>query len=124
MLFISTIHIRAQQPDIEIQFNIFLDGKFTETDSVQIGFVANKESIPMCAIINNDFKTFFRPNREYYIVITHPGYNKQILRLKTSENDLKRQGKVKVYLTKGTEICNIGIMRYSELLKSYIVQEY
>jgi len=106
--------------EIEIQFRIYLDGKNVETDSVKIGYVSIN-SKPNIVVINNQFTTYFKPNRYYQIVITHPNYNMQILRLKTDSIPIKTGGYVNIYLQKNTPTCNIGELRYNKFLKRYII---
>jgi hypothetical protein len=124
-LLLFSVNIRAQstitnEHEIEIQFNVYLDGKQIETDSVQIGTISGNK-MPNLFTISNNFTTYFKPNRLYHIVVTHPKYDKQVLRLKTDSSQMKSGGHLDIYLRKGTDICYIGELRYNKLLKRYIV---
>lgn len=108
--------------EIEIQFRVLLDGKDVETDSVKIGYVSINNK-PNVVVINNQFTTYFKTNRYYQIVITHPEYNMQILRLKTDSIIPESKGYVTVYLQKNSSNCYIGELRYNKFLKRYIIMD-
>lgn len=104
--------------DVAIEFNIMLDGKKIETDSVQIGFVSTN-SMQIHALINDHFTTYFKTDRSYWLVITHPHYNKQVIRLHTTNQSVKRS-KIDIYLSSTEPDCTIGEYKYNKLLKKYI----
>jgi len=125
LLCLFSINLLAQDnsppDDVPIEFNILLDGKKIETDSVQIGF-ASTNSMHVHAMINDHFTTFFKVNREYWLIITHPHYNKQIIRLITNTKPLEK-GKLDVYLSSTDPDCYIGLYKYNSFLKKYINYE-
>lgn len=105
---------------IKAFFNIYLDHKKIETSKVLIGFVSYKD-INHYSIVTDSFTTFFEPNRTYHMVITHPDYNKQMIRIVTSDEDMKI--KVDVYLSSKDPDCYIGYYKYSKTLKKYVQYE-
>lgn len=105
--------------DIPIQFNVLLDGKKVETDSICIGFVS-KNSVKMQALINDYFTTYFKPNRVYHIVLTRVGYNKQIITLSTDGVNRQNTPTIDVYLSSTDKDCYLGLLKYNQILKKYI----
>jgi len=124
ILLISLVSLNAysQNIDNEIKasFNVFLDNQKIETDSVMIGFVSNN-SIHTITTISDTFTTFFKSDKVYHIVITHPHYNKQTLRIITD----KKQGivDINVYLSSKSPDCSIGYYKYNKFLNKYIKYE-
>jgi len=122
LIGLASLNSFAQSTDNEVKasFNVFLDNQKIETDSVMIGFVSNN-SINTIAKINNTFTTFFKFDKVYHIVITHPHYNKQTLHVITD----KKEGivSIDVYLSSKSPDCSIGYYKYNKILNKYINYE-
>lgn len=122
LIGLASLNSFAQNTDNEVKasFNVFLDNQKIETDSVMIGFVSNS-SIHTITTINDTFTTFFKSDKVYHIVITHPHYNKQTLRLITD----KKKGivNINVYLSSKSPDCSIGYYKYNKILNKYIKYE-
>jgi hypothetical protein len=99
LVFSSKSQTKNKDDDIEISFNIYLDNKKTETDSVQVKFVSknNKSLYVYPTYITDSFITYFKPNRVYNMVISHPKYNNQIVKINTYKIKNKT---INVYLNK------------------------
>jgi len=102
VIILSNQKIIAQdktKDDIKISFNVYLDNKKVETDSIQVGFVSthNKTLYTHHAYISNSFVTFFKPNRVYNMFISHPNYKKQIIKINTFKI---KSDSINVYLNK------------------------
>lgn len=106
--------------DIKASFNIFLDNKKIETDSVLIGSV-HDTSAKTYSIINDSFDTYLLPNKTYNMIVTHPNYNKQILKIIT--NKTNENLKVEIYLSSKDPDCYIGYYKYNITLRKYIQYE-
>lgn len=118
-----TLNLTAQDnsppndEQVSIQFNVLLDGKKIETDSVQVGFVSHN-SMQTHVLINDNFTTFFKANKTYWLVITHPKYNRQILKIFTY--NIPEKTKINIYLSSKDEDCYIGEYKYNSVLKKYV----
>ena len=109
-----------QSNDVKATFNVYLDNKKVETDSVLIGSIYDS-STKTYSVINDQFDTFLLPNRVYNMIITHPNYNKQILKIITDKANEKL--KVNIYLSSKDPDCYLGYYKYNKLLKKYIKYE-
>lgn len=113
------LNINAQQPKKEIKasFDVFLDNKKIETDSIVVGYVYTN-SIKYHVVINDTFTSFLLPNETYHMVITHPNYNKQMLKIVTS--NVYKDMKINIYLSSKEPDCYIGYYKYNPILKKYM----
>lgn len=107
--------------EITISFNIYLDNKKVETDSVLVGYYS-KQVTNKYLIINDSFTTYLKPNTIYSMVITHPSYNKQIIRINT--DSLKSKiNYIDVYLASNKSDKENNKLHYNNTLNKYIVYE-
>lgn len=89
---LTTMLINAQNKDpvedFKVKFNVYLNDKKVETDSVLVGFY-NPSTTEYFMKITDDFVTYFKYNQTYNMMITHPNYNKVIIKIRIkSPNDL------------------------------------
>lgn len=114
------IKINAQPPNniikdnIPINFNIYLNGIKQETDSVLIATGASKSFIK----VPDNFTTFLAPNREYTFTITHPKYNKKIVKVVPTIKDKNITCDIYLHIDKPDEY--LGILKYNQYLKKYV----
>lgn len=126
LLCLLTLGVKSQNKDpvkedtdVPIEFNVLLDGKKVESDSICIGFVS-KNSVKIQALINDSFTTYFKPNKLYHIIVTRHGYNKQIITLNTDSLNHKIRPVIDVYLSSTDKDCYLGMYKYNQLLNKYI----
>lgn len=111
-----TLSVSAQSKDIVAKFDVYLDNKKVESDSIYVGMCRTDASPEMLKICDR-FTTFLEPNHTYKVVITRPGYNKQIL--KVEANASHKELNFKIYLSRNEPDCFIGYLKYNKITNKY-----
>lgn len=124
LLFIPIIGISQSKnesvKDIPISFKVYLDSVDTESDRVNVG-ITSLLTTPQICTITNSFTTFLKPDKVYNIVIGHPKYNKQTMKIDTGNGVTTMT--CKIYLSSKMPDKYIGYLKYSKLFKTLIVYD-
>ena len=97
-----TMFVNAQNKEptkeISVNFNVFLDNKKIESDSIYVSLHNHNYTVDKIHYIRitDSFVTFFKVNKIYNFVITHPRYNKVIVKINTFKID---SAKYNIYLS-------------------------
>ncbi len=109
--------IKKPQNEIGVLFNIYLNDKKIESDSITIIVNENKP-----ILITDAFITFFKKNRVYDITITSNNYNKHCFKLNTAILTAYNN-KIDIYLRSNQKDVYTENLQYNNLLKKYIIYE-
>jgi len=114
LLCLLSLNLMCQNKEVKINFDVYLDNKKIETDSIQVSF-NSKTLIYNYILINDKFSTFILPDKVYNITISHPNYSKIILNL---QSEKLKEVNLKINLTKNEQDIAFKQVKFNKFIKT------